>query len=338
MKTHPKNIIIFLLSILLSCSNIPLINKVGAEKLDFPEGNYWRIGWLNNRLIAFVDDPYLRNEIKYVEQSSTETQTIAFDNDPECPASYVVNVQSIYNNKIQLNRHCFVKPKSIVYLQIFDWETKTIKKTIGPVPLGTVVTFWNPDETFGLVYLDDRFAKSTLYMMTQDDFGPFDLILEDEGKSWNFSEYYPDLPDIESTAGDVGRADWSPNGNSIVFFASPDAVGKSGTARMEAQYKIYAMDIDTKHPQAILDSIYHPYIIKWSPDSNYLAFIGGYENSKNALWIYTFEDASITQLDQGIFEDILWDPDSRSLIAIKCSSFNCKSTDILKYDISAFIN
>ena len=291
----------------LACNITSFFNQVSPEKLDFPKTTYSRIGWLNDQLVAVVDDPYLLVELKFAKQGDSSFTSILMENNQTCSYSTRYHVQDIFhNNTIQINKKCFTEPYAIEHILHYDWDTQSVKKVFGPLPLGTTVIYWNPNETQGLVLFADAFAKKTLYSITKDDFGPLDISIIDEGKIWNFSDFYPDFPDVEATTGNVGRADWSPNGNSIVFFASPDSVGKTGFERMSARYKIYVMDAVAQEPEPILDNIYFPFIIKWSPDSKYLAFIGRYKNSSSGIWLYTFEDFSVSMIDQGDFRDILW--------------------------------
>ena len=108
----------------------------------------------------------------------------------------------------------------------------------GPLPLGSSGVSWNPDQIKGIVYLDSGFATRTLYWLSKDgDFGPLDLVITDGYRSWNLKDDFPDFKaDDTGKTGSTGEAAWSPDGKSIAFFASPDAIGKTGFQRFGVEY------------------------------------------------------------------------------------------------------
>lgn len=324
----------------LACGTTSLFDTFKPEKLDFPKAVYSEIGWLNQELIAFVNDMESSLELNYAKQGSFDFDILRFENDPNCLYSTQYTLVSIYNNEyIQVRKQCFTEPHSTNTVIVYSWDSKSIERTIEELPLGTGKIYWNPNTTHGLAVFADAFAKETLYLIKQDGYSALNIDISDEGKSWNFNDFFPDFPDIEATTGNIGRADWSPDGKFVVFFASPDSVGKVGFDRMYAQYKMYIMEFDNPNPTPLLDEILFPANIKWSPDAKYIAFVGQYQDSSEAIWLYSFDDSSIIMIDEGDFRDILWSPDSNSLIAIKCNGlFECMDTDIVKYDISGIAN
>lgn len=339
-KVLIRFVLILNMVISLACNITSPFALSKSRKLNFPAAVYWRVGWLDNQLVAFVDstsNDYSTptNEIRYAAEGDVSVSSFLIDENAVCkypPRYYVQSV--IDGDTVQIEKSCFGDPKAVVTLLMYNWKDHSIEKQIGPVPLGSTLVFWNPDQTYGIVYSDDGFAKSTLYEMTKDGFGPLDVKIDDEGRSWNFKDFYPDFPDIQQTTGDIGRAGWSPDGKTIAFFASPDSVGKTGFERMGARYKIYIMDAATKTINPILDNIYYPYSIIWSPDAKHLAFMGHYRDSSSGVWLYSFTDSTVRKIDLGDFVDILWSEDSSSLIAIKCKGWlRCTSTDIIEYKI-----
>ncbi len=325
-------------ALIFACSITSSFNHFASRKLIFPKAEYWRVGWLNNQLVAFIfGENSTVKEFTFAKEGDSSFSSFMIDQGGVCnnnspyPPHY--SLQSIMdNNMVQITKDCY-SSKSTTDLLIYNWNSKTVERQIGPFPNGTVLAFWNPDQTQALVYFDDGYSESTLFELKGEKFGPLDLKITDEGKSWNFKNFYPDFPDVQQTTADVGRADWSPDGNSIAFFASPDAMGKTDTARMSARYKIYLMEAKTNNIKPLLDNIYYPYTITWSPDAKYLAFMGRYKESSDGVWLYSFDDSSIKMVDQGDFHDILWGKNSSSLIAIKCVDYLCNTSDIIEYTI-----
>jgi hypothetical protein len=219
----------------------------------------------------------------------------------------------------------------------YDWQTGAMEQMAGPIPLGSSLVSWNPDLTRAVVYLDSKFSSQTLYWLRKDGFEPMDLVIEDEGQSWNLKNLFPDFPEDKIPLnGNAERAVWSPDGNSIALFASSEAIGKKDFDRFYVEYKLYIMNSDKLDPKPVLDNIHFPYITKWSPDSRYIAFIGKYGATKqDGVWLYSIENDSIVNIATGKFRYVLWNPENEILFAIKCDNDQC--SQILEYDLSEIL-
>ncbi len=310
------------------------------QALNFPDANYSNIIWVDNKLAAFTFDIYAP-ELQFAIEGTSSFSNIDLPDDPGCSYStkhYVVETFS--DGRIQIKKTCITVPRTRTYIMAYDWFTKKLEQIAGPLPLGSDVIHWNPDMTKGIVELHNAISSGTLYSIWQDGFGPLDIAITDEDKSWNLSNFYPDFPDsAQLQTGDVDRADWSTDGKFIAFFASSEAIGKLDFDRFYVEYKIFIMDANFSNPRVILDNIFFPHIIEWSPDSKYIAFIGEYGNNRQeGIWLFSVENNSITSIDQGEFQDVLWgNKNSNSIFAIKCNGhLNCK--EIIEYKLNDLIN
>ena len=344
--------ILFVLSamiagLVMACNaftQMQLFGSISAKQLQFPNADYYLITIVQGKLIAFQEGEQVNNEWLYANEGDQNLHQIVFAKDPNCGLGAVYDVsEALPYGRIQLWKLCRGGPteseiRTRTYLMAYDWQIGDMKQIAGPLPLGSSQVSWNPDQTRGIVYLDSKFSSQTLYWIWEGGFGPLDLVITDRDRSWNLKNLFPDFPDAETIrSGNTGRAVWSPDGHTIAFFASPGAIGKTGLNRVYVEYNLYLMDADQQEPKAVLDNIYLPFIIKWSPDSKYVAFIGQYGSSKQAgLWLYSMESDSILNIADGKFQDILWNTDNRSLTAIHCDDKHYCS-QIEEYDLSSIL-
>ncbi len=186
--------------------------------------------------------------------------------------------------------------------------------------------------------LDGGFATKTLYWISKDGFAPLDLVVGDQSRSWNLRDDFPDFKaDDTGKTGTTGRAAWSPDGKFIAFFASPDAIGKTGFARFGVEFNLYLMDPETMQYQVVADQIYSPFLLQWSPDSTRIAFIGKYGfRQENGLWFYSVNTKSITNISKGDFKSLVWRPDGKNLVAIRCQDLEV-CTQVYEYDLTQIV-
>lgn len=311
---------------------------ITVKSISFPPADYYSLVLVNRELIALIrvegaDHQYVKKGDSNLQQFNWPTE------DPRCSGITDYDAFDVFpDGRLQLWEFCRVRPGTLTYLMAYNWETGKIEEIAGPLPLGSSGASWNPDETRGVIYLDSKFSSQTLYWIWKGGFGPMDLIIKDQGRSWNLKDDFPDFKGADGgRTGNAGRAAWSPDGHSIVFFASPEAIGKTGFDKFYVEYNLYVMSADKLQPQAVLNNIYVPFIIKWSPNSKQIAFIGQYGNLKqDGIWLYSLDTDSVIGIAEGKFQDILWKPDGKGLIAIRCDDSNYCS-QIQEYNLTSVI-
>lgn len=336
-----------MIGLVVACNALPGLQEVESVSykiLSFPSADYSSILWIDQEMIAWTNTETADNVRSYAKAGDQNLHRIVFPDDPNCGFSTDYNIyETLPDGHLQLWKKCRIgttalPTKTLTYLMSYNWQTGKIQELAGPLPLGSSQVSWNPDQTKGIVFLDSKFSSQTLYWIWKGGFGPLDLVITDQDRSWNLKNFFPDFPDSETVrSGNTGRAVWAPDGNSIAFFASPEAIGKTGSDRFYVEYNLYLMSADQLEPKAVLNNIYFPFIIKWSPDSKYVAFIGQYGSFKqDGLWLYSIESDSILNIAKGKFQDILWNPDNKGLIAIRCDD-NHYCSQIEEYDLSNIV-
>jgi hypothetical protein len=342
-KTKYLFFVISALLITLACQAVYIKqnNQIIVKQLDFPltDDSYNTIVLVNEKLIAFLAG-YKKTEgtegyrEAHVELGATEFQGLTLPDDPQCDLSTGYAVSGIFpDGKLQIAKLCNRKEGTDRYLMSYDWETNSLEDIAGILPAGPTMVSWNPDQTIGIASLSNAFGSRTFYLIYPGGYEVLDLTITDGEKTWNVKDDFPDFKGAETgTTGNVGYVDWSEDGETIAFFASPEGIGKAGGQRFGIEYKMYIMGTDMKNPTPIFDGVYYPHILEWSPNSKSIAFIGEYGVLKQeGIWLYVFEENRIINIAKGNFKDFLWLNDS-TLVAIKCDD-NVWCGEILEYSM-----
>jgi hypothetical protein len=347
-KTTISTLLILFAVLGNGCNILSTANTtIPAKQLPYPNADYYSLVRVNGDLIAFAKNWNTPTPYQYANQGESALRQLQLpDEDPRC-LSETDTDYDVYttfpDGRLQLWEFCRggtkAQPdKTATYLLAYEWQTSKIEEIAGPLPLGSSDSSWKPDMTQGIAYLDSKFASATLYWIWKGGFSPLDLVIGDGNHSWNLRDDFPDFNGADKgQTGNLGRAAWSPDGQLIAFFASPDAIGKTGSDRFSVEYNLYMMHSEGLNPRAVFNKVYFPFVIRWSPDSQFIAFIGEYGHSnRRGIWLYSLKNNSVVEVAKGKFQDILWGADGSSLIAIQCDE-NIYCSKIEDYDLTNII-
>lgn len=333
-----KNLItLILLLVIVACKAGNPTTSPSVRELAFPKAeNYTNLVYDTDLgLTVFLYGGDQGDLQSFARENDAKFTNFRFPEDSLCGFEKYSAGDVSANGQLEIWEWCLTSNGGVQYIRMYDWSTKRLARLAGPLPLGSSSISWNPDRTQGIVYLDSRFATKTLYWLFQDgSFSPLDLVIADGSRSWNLKDDFPDFKaDDTGKTGSTGRAEWSPDGKSIAFFASPDAVGRMGFNRFGVEYYLYLMNPETLELTVVAKEIYSPFLIQWSPDSAYIAFIGGHGFWKErGLWLYSVKDNSVTSISAGIFQALAW-TSREKLAAIECEDFEiCRN--VLEYDLT----
>ena len=312
---------------------------IPSEELVFPKAeSYDALVNTNDGLTVLLVSGDLGDLQSYTRENDREFENFDFPGDTSCDPETYHSHEALIDGRLQVWEWCLTGNGGVQYLMAYNWKTKQLERLAGPLPLGSSGASWNPDQTKAIIYLDSGFATRTLYWLYNDgSFSPLDLVIIDGSRSWNLKDDFPDFKaDDTGKTGSTGGAAWSPDGKSIAFFASPNAVGKTGFQRFRVEYYLYLMDPNTVGLNVVAENIYSPFLIQWSPDSTHIAFIGTYGFWKeDGLWLYSLKDKSITNIAKGKFQGLAW-TSNNSLAAIHCEDIGM-CAQIFEYDLTSVV-
>ena len=322
--------------------------------MNYPPANYSGLGWLSEtELAAFVADENGGVTGYYVEN---DDHFYSLDLPPfvarlDCNDVNDFNTGTNYTHpsflpdgRLGLINSCISRgdPPGLKrhYMIAYDFQTRETKLLVNePLPNYLTNAFsWNPNMTLGLAQIYGG-LDGTIYWVSPEYVAPVDFAISDEKSSFLPSKDFPHFSD-SNEQGIVFSPAWSPDGKTIAFFVTLDAIGRKGFSRSDGEYKIFFMDPIEQKPYAVVGNIYDPFRLTWSPDSKWLAFVGYYGILKTeGIWVYSVESGKIYPVVSGDFSRIAWSPDGNKIAATICEpnhpNLLCNRYEIWEYDVSS---
>jgi hypothetical protein len=160
---------------------------------------------------------------------------------------------------------------------------------------------WNPDMSRGVMAVGT--LDSTLYWLSPNGPEPMQVAVGEGEAKWSLAEALEQttcIRECDPSPPPVGIAStpsWSPDGKTIAFTASPAAMALQGLSRVNAVYSLFLMDETELKPRAILNGLYQPRLLRWSPNGQHLlldACIGLLRRC--GLWAYNPHHGSLEQI------------------------------------------
>ena len=336
-----------------SCSPIIKVNSPGI-KINYPFANYSELSWLSEtELAAFVSDEnggvlgyYLENDDHFylldlppfiARLDCNGVNDINNDINYTHPSLLPDGRLGLINGCVSRGDPPGLKRQYIVAYNFQTEETNLLVKEPLPNYLSNGFT-WNPEMTKGLQQIYGG-LEGTVYWMSREGVAPVDFAISDGRRSFSPANDFPHFSGNDEQ-GIVFSPAWAPDGKTIAFFVTLDAIGRSGFSRSDGEYKVFFMDPIEQKPYPVVGKIYDPFRLIWSLDSKWLAFIGDYGLiRRHGIWLYSIEAEKIYPIASGDFSRIAWSPDSTKIAATVCEPDHpnslCDRYEIWEYDVSA---
>jgi hypothetical protein len=316
--------------------------------VDYPLANYSGLGWLAGmELAAFVSDENGGVEGYYLEGDSHLylLDLPPFTAELDCNGVEDINYTHpsvLPDGRLGLINSCISRgdppDQKRQYMVAYDFKTKKTSLLVNePLPnyLSNGST-WDPGVTKGLQQIYGG-LNGTIYWMSPKSVSPAEFIISDGERSFSPAKDFPYFSD-DNKQGIVFSPVWSPDGKTIAFFATLDAIGRSGFSRSDGEYKVFFMDPLEQEPVTVVSGIYHPSELIWSPDSNWLAFVGEYGILRtHGLWLYSINSRTAALVASEKIENIAWSPDGSKIAATICETNHpdllCSRYEVWEYDV-----
>jgi hypothetical protein len=350
MKTNLLLTILFGVSLFFcSITSYPLgaNQTMSAIKLNFRSDKYGGIAWLSQSELVALTSEEGGNVLGYRKENDPTLYPLYLPEDLPCTKGNIyVYLGQLTDGRLSFKEQCRLSEnfpnESSAYLVAYDLQTHEIRPLVkAPLPYYASYFSWNPEMTRGVMQMYQTLG-GTIFWITPEEGAPMDVVVGDDKRSWSLATEYPKWAD-DDNQGIAAFPAWSPDGTPIAFFASTDAIGRPGLSAAYSEFKIYFMDPEEQKPRPVLDGIYHPMQLKWSPDGKWLAFIGKMGlPSKDGIWIFSPDESKTHFVAPGDYRDIVWSPDGSSLIAMLCPKKIeedpfCKAAEFWKYDMSKLL-
>lgn len=330
---------IFLLLTALIGACVPSVGSFPKQHLKFPPADYNAVVIVGDKLVALSYGDRFDGYWLYAFENDEKLRKIEFEDDSNCESVDYVGYDAFPDGRLQLWEYCRTSEGVDAFLLAYDWRTEQIERIFGPLPRGWSSASWNPDQTRAIAFLDNGFSSGTLYWLWKGGFEPIDIIVGNSERSWNLKDDFPAFVGASNgETGNTGRAAWAPDGSSIAFFASPAAIGKTGSERFYVDYNLYTLKANEFQPKQVLTQIYFPNLILWSPNSKFIVFESNYPTIKqHGLWIYSIASQSVIKIAVGKFVPYTWTSDGNSLVALGCSE-DLYCSEVVRFDLTSLMN
>jgi len=311
--------------------------KIKSQLMSFPTAFYENVIYLNDRIIAFSHDPnkHPSERVSYAYEGDQNLHLFKLAQDPTCrETAYNIFGGVLPDNRLGLLKDCLTQlPASIPSILAYDWQTGTLEQIVkGPIAEGDLpkAFTWNPQMTKGVQEMGNG-IEGTIYWISPEGASPMDIEIEDQGLKWNLKDYF------EGHTERVGSASfpaWSPDGNTIAFFASAYGIREEPRPKMNAKRALYLMKVSDLKPVQVIPEIPNAFRLRWSPDSKQLLFSGCMGSQfQCALWLYNVDTKLLASIDKGDFQDFTW-INNEEIVAIRNIALPYDDNQIFEYTIS----
>ena len=265
------------------------------QALPVPEGWYSSPAWLSNDELAFVYEPEFlshpwEDQIVIYTLSTGDWDTLPAPITPaECERGWLIGpLDRLPNGNLGVMYECVLKPAGLKYT-LYMWDQRTGSLTVLQL---------YPDEIAAGGY---AFSPDMSQLIQHSAIGAGlndELYRVDSGGS--LSRLFPGFQRARMPT-------WAPDGQQIAFWGTEEYPGGPASEfttwpEIEGLFRypwdLYSMNADGQNLQVLVPSVGEAGTMKWSPQSNELAFAGRYKN-RNGLWIFDTATNGFTLLRAG---------------------------------------
>lgn len=318
------------------------------DVLRFPNGEIW--------LAVGPEPSYHSDSARYYLLQEERFVDIPLPQDPRCPRQKYAAPRALPNGTLGFTMRCGgywpdqpMGQDSARLIVAYDLQTETFAQIIeAPMPDNTWIPSWNPQMSRGVMNIGSLLG--TIVWVTPTGMEPMTITVGTAVKSWSLAENlrvmeeYGRGPNRTDEVGIARNGSWSPDGRLIAFWVASNVIGRTGMSRAYANYTLYLLNPDTLELQPILENVKNTTYIVWSPNSQWLTFIGDRGQTKASLWIISVDGNIVEYVDKEAGFDFFrtfrgWNwLNDQELIATKCLDPDCQSSEVLKYDVSEIVN
>lgn len=196
----------------------------------------------------------------------------------------------------------------------FDLQPLIARAPLGYFSFAAPVATVNAAGDEAALFVGDELC-GTIALIGRDGVQPIDLTIGTPPNSWTLGQF---LESDSADCDDQGRASWpawSPSTEGpIAFFGSPESVGISGQSRLDVPWNLYLWQPGTDDLQQVLQGIGSPRALSWSPDGQWLAFVGEI-NGQPGLWLLNPDTMTRVYATSDPVISLAWSPDGQRIAA-----------------------
>jgi len=313
------------------------VRPVPSERLRLPPGEYLNVAWLPDGTIAvnYIADPEdvqsQRRPLKIyrLERDGTQMRELRLPQQPGCVRTdYIVN-GVMADGRLLAGRNCVTgEPGDAGRSEAIAVDMATAQMTtMAPLRSYSAAVAWRPGASEGVAsYAGGRCASLTA--IDSSGFLPAPQPVMIDGRSWHLDTVFrpgfefSNSPKLCQPYGRARDAQYTNDGNTIVFFASPQTIGVSGKRREDIPWNMYRASpvaggqlLDATSIRKVLTGIGDPHGLALSQDGRWASVAGDFGRHWVGAWLTDTTTGRARLLGKGSVNTTAFSPDRRQVIA-----------------------
>lgn len=313
------------------------LTPVPRERLPLPPGEYINVAWLPDGAIAvnYVADPgnIQRQtqplEIYRLRPDGSEMRAIPLPQQPDCVRTHYIVEGVLPDGRLLAGRDCLTgRPgdagqSEAIAINFDDGQVTSL------APLGTysVTVAWRPRPAEGVASFAGGQCDS-LTAIGASGFLPAPEPVTIEGQTWYLDTVFrpgfefSDSPDLCKPYGRARDAQYTGDGQTIAFFASPGSAGVAGKQRENLPWNLYLATpvaggqlLDPTTIRKVFTGIRDPHGMALSRDGRWVSVAGDLGNDLAGTWLIDTTTGHARLLGKGLVNATAFSPDEQKVIA-----------------------
>jgi hypothetical protein len=305
--------------------------RAASRTLDLPPGKYAGIAWPSDNVIVVGNDPssgaeFLPLELLRVDLEAGHAEALQVQGHDECRRSQYLAPSTTGRGKIGFVEECAGRLPGInrYYLSEYNLGDDTTRP-LADEPLRFLPNpiSWRPGTTEAVAADSNDLCANLVWLSPE---GVSDTTIRFEDFRWPLQ---PQRAFAGSECEDHPRLDWpawSPGGDRLAFFASPQSVGVNGTARLGASWNLYMLQPPNLRADPQVIDVDNARALSWSPNGDWLAFSGNV-HGEEGVWLFAPEDQRLIHVRQQNAQALAWAPSGREIAAVDARDLQNRLSD-----------
>jgi WD40-like Beta Propeller Repeat len=304
----------------------PSLAAGGAVRvLSVPLAEYVGVVWLRNDLIVALrwgtagpDAPNRPDWVTFHADGSAYT-AIAPRELQDCHRGLEINVPALLpDGRLGYLRWCNMTTtdsrSEIWALNVDTFDAERLV-ALGPYNPQRGQYTWNHEMTAGFFGTGSRICDGILaFDLTGISFP--DTPVSDGSRTFPISTDLASETD-DCASGQARAPTLSPDGKTLAFLGSTAALGQHGWGRLDAEFDLYLMDVETRIPERVPVGLVDTAEMQWSPDGRSLAVVGSLPPQDRGLYLLDPTTHALSLVATDFAGGLSWSRDGRHVIGLR---------------------